>query len=160
MKPGLKVRTLQQIAALLIRRSQVMPNGCREWLGSTNAQGYGTINWGGKIHKAHRISFRIHKGKDAGRRDVCHSCDNPRCIEPSHLFAGTRLQNMRDAVAKGRMRHGSSHYQSKLTEEIVREIRQRFADGAITMLALATELGCSNSVISEAISRKTWRHVT
>jgi len=77
--------------------------GCWEWRGYILG-GYG-ISWhNGKTHKAHRASYEKYKGDIPDGLLVCHSCDNPRCINPDHLWLGTQSDNMKDAVSKGRVK--------------------------------------------------------
>ena len=104
------------------------PNGeCMEWTG-TCSQGdlpYGNFhiykNGKTKCHTAHRVAAHVWKGFDLNSKlVVCHTCDNPKCINPDHLFIGTQKDNMQDAHRKGRMKP-----HSKLTMEQVREIRKR-----------------------------------
>lgn len=82
------------------------PNsGCWLWLGaicSGNA-GYGQVREGGKTDYAHRASYRMHCGEIPAGLDVCHTCDQPSCVNPDHLFTGTRQENMQDAKRKGRL---------------------------------------------------------
>lgn len=82
--------------------------GCWLWAGRKDAIGYGDFRASGKRYKAHRLSFQFFKGPIPAGMGVCHSCDIPACINPQHLFAGSQLDNMRDAAAKGRVRNQNS----------------------------------------------------
>ena len=77
-------------------------NGCWEWTAATSTKGYGRFKINGRLYLAHRISFIIHKGS-LGKSLACHSCDNPKCVNPSHLFKGTQSTNMIDCFKKGRL---------------------------------------------------------
>lgn len=89
----------------------------------------------------------------------CHTCDNPACINPAHLFLGGIPENHADMVAKNRQAKGESFPQSKLTADIVRDIRRRHKLGGVTYRQLAAELGVSWKTIEKAITRATWKHV-
>ena len=79
------------------------PNsGCWLWTKGSDLKGYGCLSVAGKKHKAHRLSFVLHRGEVPSGMQVCHRCDVPACINPDHLFAGTGSDNMRDCVRKGR----------------------------------------------------------
>ena len=86
------------------------PNsGCWIWLGaiSTNNDGYGSIRGEGgnsaKTQNAHRVSYQLYRGYIPADMDICHHCDSPWCVNPDHLFVGTRIDNMQDASQKGRL---------------------------------------------------------
>jgi hypothetical protein len=76
---------------------------CWNWNRSKDYKGYGQLSVNGKPRRAHRISFVLTKGEIPSGMFVCHSCDNPPCINPVHLFLGTCLDNMRDCVRKKRL---------------------------------------------------------
>lgn len=75
---------------------------CWTWTGPTNGKGYGLIEIEGKKILTHRWSYEHHKGQIPDGLLVCHECDNPPCVNPSHLWVGTQKDNVRDAIDKGR----------------------------------------------------------
>lgn len=78
-------------------------NNCMEWIGSLNSKGYGQISINNKPMGAHRFSYLLHFGEIPSHLEICHHCDNRKCVAPNHLFLGTRKDNMQDALKKGRM---------------------------------------------------------
>lgn len=114
------------------------PNsGCWLWVGALQNSGYGHVKIprSRKSTGAHRLSYMLHVGPIPDGMDVCHKCDTKTCVNPAHLFVGTRLENLRDCVAKGRnsrgiarslMMAGERSHRAKLTWEKVREIRRMY----------------------------------
>ncbi len=90
---------------------------CWLWTGSVDVYGYGDLRVDGKRMKAHRLSWMLHFGEVNSETHVLHCCDNPLCVNPSHLFLGTHQENMADMVRKGRVNYsGFVWAKSKLSE--------------------------------------------
>lgn len=132
---------------------------CWNWQRGKTKDGYGHFRYGGTHLKAHRVSWEFKNGEIASGLDICHSCDNPSCVNPKHLFPGTRLDNMKDMVAKGRGNHkgGAQSRHHKLTTEKVQEVRSRYAFGKVTQGQLATEMNVSRDTIFRIVHYQTWK---
>jgi hypothetical protein len=133
-------------------------NGCWEWTGATNNDGYGQFGVHGNIVIASRSSWEIAHGPIPHGLFALHRCDNPKCCNHNHLFLGTKLDNAIDRDIKGRSRYslGESHYKSKLTEADVLEIRLH---PEITTIEYGKRLGVSQGNISCIRLRKSWKHI-
>lgn len=79
--------------------------GCWEWRGSNNGRGYGRIMFNRQRTLAHRLAWQFSRGAIPPDMSVLHTCDNPGCVNPDHLFLGTQTDNMIDAAHKGRLRN-------------------------------------------------------
>lgn len=77
-------------------------SGCWLWMASVTVDGYGAIASGGKVIRAHRVSWEIHRVQIPQDMCVLHHCDNPPCVNPEHLWIGTHEENVKDMVRKGR----------------------------------------------------------
>lgn len=142
------------------------PDECWPWLGKGHCRGYGAIALdpvGDQIHgrqiRANRASWIVNRGQITEDQHVLHSCDNPNCVNPNHLFLGDQLLNMRDMHGKGRAPVGSRHGQSKLTEEDVIWLRRipSKRDGSLRKAAL--KLGITADYASAIRRRKAWAHL-
>jgi len=146
--------TLSDAARLLRARSQRGPNGCLEWCGSRDSWGYGLINVNGKkCIKTHRLAWALLHGPIPRGLLVCHSCDNPACIEPSHLWLGTDKENTRDSIKKGR-------FHSKLKDKEVLSILKRYTGARCQQRDLAKEYGVSIQTINDLLHGRTWARLS
>jgi len=133
---------------------------CLEWTGANDGQwGYGQMNVNGKMEKTHRIAWELEYGPIPKGLCVCHHCDNPRCLEISHLFLGTHQDNMQDCLQKGRGNRGgpkgeACHF-AKLTEKEVLEIRA--SDEQCNILAKQYDI--SNAIITQVQKGEIWKHL-
>lgn len=136
---------------------------CWEWTGKKNKQGYGRIRTessGNHQSLAPRVSWEIHFGKIPDNLFVLHRCDNPSCVNPSHLFLGTIADNNNDRDTKGRTRCalGESNKKSKLTEDAVVQIRALALEG-YKPRELSLVFGVGTLAIERVLSGRTWSHV-
>lgn len=132
---------------------------CWIWGGATQ-KGYGAIGIGRKVFRAHRVSYEIFKGAiptgiGYHGTSVCHCCDNPLCVNPSHLFIGQHAENMIDKIVKGRQPRGVLVGSAKLDEALVAEIRKDLRPARV----IAVECGVSHAAIQKVKNGETWRHV-
>ena len=133
---------------------------CWNWTGAKSSGGYGCIGIGGKILTASRVAYRFHYGVDPDTLDVCHTCDNRKCCNPNHLFLGTRYDNMRDMVNKGRNKSfpGESHYYSKIKEEDVYTMRELNKLG-LTYASIARLYNMTAVSVSGIVRGRSWKHL-
>jgi predicted XRE-type DNA-binding protein len=150
----------KEIWSRILKKVKRSESGCLEWTGTrtTGWGGYGYIRINKKMFLAHRVSYSIHTGEIPNKILVCHRCDNPICIEPSHLFLGTDQENIDDMMSKGRQKSTArtSNGRAKLSEEDVIEIRRLYATGNFTHRQIAKEFGMSKSQISNVIRKDQW----
>lgn len=139
-------------------------DACWEWQSYKDPNGYGRLNvrQSSKTYipkLAHRISYELAVCEIPEGKHVCHKCDNPGCVNPSHLFIGDAAANCSDKIAKGRMRYGVSrgekHGRARLTEKMVREIRASVGPSRV----VAEKYGISSRQVRAVRSREVWQHV-
>jgi hypothetical protein len=166
------------------------PEGCWEWLKFKDYDGYGIFVAQRTNFRTHRLSYRLKVGVITAEKPcICHHCDNPSCVNPAHLFAGTVLDNARDKVLKGRqpkgdtngarlhpeclargdrsgarlhpekLKRGVDNSASKLTPEEVIQIRREYEETPITIVQLALKYGVSKSLVSVILRGEIWAHV-
>lgn len=135
----------------------ITEDGCWEWHAckSSVTTGYASMSLNGKSRSLHRISFEVYHRPLVQGECVLHKCDNRLCINPSHLFAGSKGDNNRDRAEKGRSSQGESCHLSKLTEELAREIH----DAVGTYRGLGRKYGLNKGTIKQIKTEVTWKHL-
>ena len=126
---------------------------CWHWLGTLGSDGYGRIKHHGKTYQAHRFSYESFKGPIPEDLCVLHQCDNPRCVNPTHLVVGTILDNHRDKVRKGRQ----GLPVRKLSIEDVEEIR-KLIDLREKRALIARRFGVCRSTIQDIDKGRSWQY--
>lgn len=136
------------------------PNECWEWQGFRDRDGYGKVS-GKRNHPrvASRVAYEAWVAPLKPGEIVCHSCDNPPCCNPLHLFAGTASENTQDMRSKERGAHGELHHWHRLTDEQVHLIRY-LAGSGMQQRPIARYIGCSQSQVSNIVRRVQRQHDT
>ena len=145
------------------RRVRKLPgiDGCWEWTGGGNTPGYGIMRLGGKPPyervQVHRFSYALHSGEGIpSGLCVLHHCDNPPCVNPVHLFLGTKKDNAEDMVRKRRSAAGERHGMAKLDQQQVEAI---FKSAGIQQ-CIADQYGISRSQVSNIKRGHCWGLLT
>lgn len=135
----------------------VSESGCYIWTASTKSNGYGEVWHDGRLMRAHRVAFEVANGTIPENIFVCHRCDVPACINPSHLFLGTHTDNMADMARKGRRsrQKGEDNARSKLTKADVLGIRS----DTRSHRKIAADFGIHHAQVGRIKARKIWRHI-
>ncbi len=145
---------------------------CWEWTGNKHKRGYGKFWVDGRTDLAHRFSWVLHNGQVPESMFICHHCDNPSCVNPSHLFCGTPMDNRKDMVSKNRHYHGERHYLkhspervsgelnflSKLKDQDVLDMRRRHRNGE-TVSEISKDFDVTKANIYCIVNRVTWKHI-
>jgi uncharacterized protein YfaT (DUF1175 family) len=121
--------------------------GCWNWKGCIGDVGYGVMSINNQAIRVHRVSWFVHNGEIPEGKYVLHTCDNRKCVRPSHLFLGTHLDNMRDKIVKGHTPQQDWHWNNKIPESEMETLRKMISDG-ISQKMIAKKYGVSQSHIS------------
>lgn len=161
----MSARTPVETLALqeLIRsRVVVTEEGCWEYQGHRSARGYCDIKWMGRSWRVHRVSYIAFHGPFDQSLLVCHSCDNPPCCNPAHLFLGDHKVNALDAARKGRLNtpgpRGENHPQVTVPNSLAREAVRRYLCGE-TQRSIAEDLGVTQGSVSNWVLGKVRRDI-
>ena len=131
--------------------------GCWLWTAVKDGNGYGEISVGGKMLRTHRVAYELAVGPIPKGLCVLHTCDNPPCVNPAHLWLGTKGDNTRDCIAKGRgaRSKGEAHGLAKLKSKDIPKIRND--DRALR--TIAADYGVGRNTICDIKRRKRWIHI-
>jgi len=134
--------------------------GCWHWTGGVDSSGYGSIYYQKRLWSAHRLSYSLSVGAIPRGKQINHTCDNTRCVNPKHLWIGTQQENIADRVQKKRSyrAHGSKNASSKLTERKVRNIKRLLQQG-VTYSQLSRAYKVATSTIGRIARDTHWKHV-
>ncbi len=150
---------------------------CWLWLGSKDIRGYGAFRLQSYTSiRAHRLAWALANGIFPTQY-ICHACDNPSCVRPSHLFEGSQLDNVRDMHRKGRSRKatGNRHWSKLHPEKIVKgehngravlnvlqikELRTLFAQGLTNISELARRFKIGRTQTKRILTGESWNFVT
>lgn len=130
---------------------------CWIWTSAVDHRGYGLLGGNAPMRPAHRLSYLLAYGHP-GDGQVCHTCDNPPCVNPRHLFLGDNALNRADMAAKKRSTWGERNRHAKLTEDQVREIRRQAADKVLHRV-IAERFGISRATVSDIFHRRSWHQL-
>lgn len=133
----------------------VVTPGCWLWVAGRDSHGYGKISFRGKAMRAHRASYELYVGPIPSGMHILHRCDNPRCVNPEHLWPGTHAENMADKTSKGRAiggAPGEGCYKAKLTRAQARSILHDHRLHAV----IAQEYGVARSTVGDIKTGRSW----
>lgn len=142
-----------------------LPTECIEWAGAHTQEGYGQKRHNGKTAYSHRLAYCKHKAIDLSEIDgliIRHDCDNPRCVNPEHMQTGTRTDNARDKVSRGRhllnIQRGEQCHRAKLTKLQVEDIRKNCIPGSRSQgqSSFARKYGITSGAVCRIYRGKQW----
>lgn len=129
---------------------------CWGWRGSVGTSGYGEFKVDGKCEQAHLVAFAMAVGEIPEGTVIRHQCDNPLCVNPTHLLSGTQADNVRDRVIRERSAKGEKSGRARLTDSQVIEIRGK---SDVPLVELGRRYGVNRGTIEAIRYRRSWKHL-
>lgn len=157
--PGLRLTAEERFWSRVNIDNTFENDACWDWLGCKDAAGYGFFRDNRVQYRAHRYSMMLaRRAPIPDGHVVCHRCDNPSCVRPSHLFVATQTENIADRDRKGRQVSisGEASPRAKLTYEQANQIRVEYASGGIGQRALARKYGVAKCAIQKIVNGKSY----
>lgn len=138
---------MDEFAAALFKHIKVAgANDCWEYTSKLNNSGYGHVGWRGRHFLAHRASYLLFFGFIPKGKNVCHKCDNRKCVNPSHLFIGTQSENIQDAKLKGRLVPRRRRLEDQKIQDVIRAVM-----GGKAQVDVAQEFGINRKQVSKYV---------
>ena len=163
--PGFSWKTsteeeIKKHVELIYNKYVIRQEGCWDWKGIKDKNGYGILSVKNlKFRRAHRVSWYL-KYRSLPSKFICHTCDNPVCTNPLHLFAGDAKSNKEDEVFKRRHQYGSKNGFAKINEEQAKEIKLLLRDTNLTQKEIAKRCNVSRGIVNNIKNKGAWSHVT
>jgi hypothetical protein len=137
---------------------------CWPWQASKCNYGYGQLEVNGRPMRSNRLTYELTHGSIPDELEALHTCNNPPCCNPAHIYAGTQTDNMQDAKKAGRLhkfalKPGTAYPRAKLDDDKVRFIRSAYAAGTVTLKQLGMQFNVTEQMIWLVVHRKKWQHV-
>lgn len=137
-------------------------DSCWSWMMSKTKRGYGVFYFNGRRTTAHRFAYASSRGPIPENMCVCHTCDNPGCVNPDHLYLGTHNDNMRDKAERKRVvsnpLKAERHWNAKLKNQDVIEIRNLWKQGW-KQKDIGNKFGITARYVCEIVGRRCWRSI-
>lgn len=163
--PDIQHTFAQKFQSRIIEGSIKKENGCWEWEKCIQGNGYGRIRISTFTYYAHRLSYAAFKGDVPETYDVCHTCDNRKCVNPNHLFVGTRKDNMQDCAHKHRttkgrtFTYGEKIHGAKLKNSDIPIILHMLEEGA-KVKEIASLYKICEGTVRQIRTGKSWREIS